>query len=327
MDLHLAFELRAPANATPHHVQYQEMLDMASWADVVGFDFVNFGEHHVSASGYNPSPLITCAGVAGRTRRIRMRPNILIAPLYDPIKLAEDTAVLSLMSGGRFDICIGGGYRQQECDMFDKPLDGRWKAVGETARVLKAAWTGKPFEYEGRTITVRPVPHRAPTLSLGGMSPAAARRAARIADDFSSPLIPDLWDAYRAACLEIGKPDPGPEQARGPVFLWIAEDVDAAWNMLMPHVLGQIEEYAHFTTEAYGEPAGPYAGKPDAETARHNPAYQVLTPEQAIELGGELGADGFLLFNPLMGGIPPHEAWRMLKLLERSVMPYLPRHA
>jgi len=324
MDLQLAFELRSPPGMTGHAVLYSEMLDMAAWADRVGFSFVNFGEHHASISGYNPSPLITCAGVAGRTQRIRMRPNILIAPLYDPIKLAEDTAVLSLVSGGRFDICLGGGYRPKECAMFDKPINGRWKAVGEAARVLKAAWTGEPFDYEGRTVTIRPIPERAPTLLIGGMSPAAAKRAARIGDGFSSPLVPGLWEHYRDAAIELGKPDPGPEQPRGPVFLWVAEDVDAAWDMLMPHVLSQIDEYASFTTEGYGEPVGPYAGVTDAVAARANPAYQVLTPEELIELGHTLGPDGYLLFNPLMGAIPPQEAWRMLKLLERRVMPHLP---
>ena len=85
MDLQLCFELRSPVGTTPHPVLYREMLDIASWADANGFRYVNFGEHHASESGYLPSPLIACAGVAGRTRRIRMRPNILTAPLYDPI--------------------------------------------------------------------------------------------------------------------------------------------------------------------------------------------------------------------------------------------------
>lgn len=324
MELQLVFELRAAQESDQHAVLYREMLNIAAWADDVGFALINFGEHHVSKTGYNPSPMITCAGVAGRTRRIRMRPNILTAPLYDPIKLAEDTAVLSLMSAGRFDICLGGGYRPSESAMFGKAHDGRWKAVGETARVLKSAWTGKPFEYEGRTITVRPVPDSPPTLLLGGNSPAAAKRAARIADSYAPPFSPVLWDPYREACLELGKPDPGPYQPRGPVFLWVAEDVEAAWSMLMPYILSQVEEYGAFTMEGRGVNNSPYAGAVDAESTRRNPAYQVLTPEQAIELGQKVGSEGFLLFNPLMGGIPPYEAWCMLKLFEARVMPYLP---
>src|SRR5579859_7264969 len=87
MELHLAFELRSPPGTAPHRELYAAMLDICGWADENGFACANFGEHHLSTSGYNPSPLVTCAAVAGRTRRIAMRPNVLLAPLYDPIKL------------------------------------------------------------------------------------------------------------------------------------------------------------------------------------------------------------------------------------------------
>ncbi|MDY0065633.1 MAG: LLM class flavin-dependent oxidoreductase [Steroidobacteraceae bacterium] len=324
MELHLVFELRSPPGTTPHRELYPAMLDISAWADELGFSYVNFGEHHVSESGYNPSPLITCAAVAGRTRRIRTRPNVLLAPLYDPLKLAEDCAVLSLASQGRFDIVLGGGYRALECAMFGKRLEDRWAAIGAAAKVLRQAWTGEPFEYLDRTVFVRPAPDPQPKIFLGGGTVAAARRAARIADGFAVPGSPDLWEPYRQECVALGKPDPGPAQPWGPVFLWIAEDVEAAWKLLMPHVLSQIEEYNRFTVEAYGEARGPYRGKVSEESVRANPAYQVLTPEQAIALGKNLGASGRLLFNPLMGGIAPAEAWRMLKTFESKVKPYLP---
>jgi alkanesulfonate monooxygenase SsuD/methylene tetrahydromethanopterin reductase-like flavin-dependent oxidoreductase (luciferase family) len=231
MDLQIAFELRAPAGTTPHRELYPAMLDMCAWADDMGFSYVNFGEHHVSDSGYNPSPLITCAAAAGRTKRIRMRPNVLLAPFYDPLRLAEDCAVLSLASRGRFDIALGAGYRPRECAMFGKRMEDRWAAVGTAAKVLRQAWTGEPFEYQNRMVTVRPVPDPRPKVLLGGGSEAAARA---------------------------------------------------------------------------------------------NPAYQVLTPEQTIALGQTLGPSGLLLFNPLMGGIPVYEAWRMLRLFEAKVKPFLP---
>lgn len=324
MELHLVFELRSPAGTIPHRELYPAMLDISAWADEAGFACVNFGEHHVSETGYNPSPLITCAAVAGRTMRVRMRPNVLLAPLYDPLKLAEDSAVLSLASGGRFELALGGGYRPSEFAMFERRLEDRWAAIGEVVQVLRQAWTGEPFRYQDRTVFVRPVPDPPPRIVLGGASPAAARRAARIADGFSVPHDARLWEPYRQECLALGKPDPGPAKLLGPVFLWIAEDVEAAWKMLMPHVLSQMDEYGKFTTEGHGEARGPYRGEVNAAAARANPAYKVLTPEQAIALGKSLGPSGLLLFNPLMGGIPPHEAWRMLRLFESSVQPFLP---
>lgn len=324
MELHLAFELRSPPGATPHGELHPAMLDICAWADELGFAYANFGEHHASGSGYNPSPLVSCAAVAGRTRRLRMRPNVLLAPFYNPVRLAEDTAVLSLLSRGRFDIAIGGGYRQRECDVYGTRLEDRWKTVGDTIAFLRNAWSGREFVHEGRTLCIRPVPDPAPRIFLGGGSAAAARRAARIADGFVTPHNAALWVPYREECLVLGKPDPGPAQPIGPVFLWIAEDVDAAWRMLMPYVLGQIEEYVQFTVEGYGKASGPYRGGVSAEQARANPGYRVVTPEEAIALGERLGPHGLLLLNPLLGGTPIHEAWRMLRLFESRVLPYLP---
>ena len=323
MQLQLAFELRSPDCGAPHRELYAAMLDICAWADETGFDVVNFGEHHGADSGYNPSPLIACAAVAGRTRRIRMRPNVLLAPLYDPVKLAEDCAVLALIAPQRFSLAIGGGYRPSEFAMFGRDLGQRWAAIGETVDFLRRAWTGEPFEFRGRRVRVRPVPDPAPPILLGGSSPAAARRAARIADGWLPPLDPRLWAPYREECIARGKPDPGAFPAYGPTFLWVADDPDAAWHMLEPHVLSQIEEYGAFTREGFGAEKGPYTGRTDPAALRTNRAYQVLSPQQLLALAGSLGADGVLLLNPLLGGIAPAAAWKMLKLFEREVLPAL----
>lgn len=323
MQLQLAFELRSPDCGAPHRELYAAMLDICAWADELGFDVVNFGEHHGADSGYNPSPLVTCAAVAGRTRRIRMRPNVLLAPLYDPVKLAEDCAVLALIAPHRFSLAIGGGYRPSEFAMFGRRLEERWAAIGELVEFLRRAWTGEPCEFRGRTVRVRPVPDPAPRILLGGSSAAAARRAARIADGWLPPLDPRLWTPYREECLALGKPDPGAFAAYGPTFLWIARDAEAAWSMLEPHVLSQIEEYGAFTREGFGEAKGPYRGRTDPASLRGNRAYQVLSPPQLLALADTLGPDGVLLLNPLLGGIAPAEAWKMLRLFESEVLPAL----
>ena len=300
------------------------MLDICAWADELGFTMVNFGEHHASASGYNPSPLVCCAAVAGRTRRIGMRPNVLLAPLYDPLKLAEDTAVLALLAPERFSLAIGGGYRPVEFAMFGRELGQRWQSIGETVEVLRQAWRGEPFEYRGRTVRVMPRPDPPPPILLGGSSAAAAKRAARIADGWLPPLDPRLWEPYRAECVLLGKPDPGVFAPFGPVFLWVSEDVDGAWDMLAPHVASQIDEYAAFTREGFGEVKGPYKGSSEATQLRANRAYRVMNPAATLALAHALGAGGVLLLNPLLGGIAPREAWKMLHLFEREVLPHLP---
>jgi hypothetical protein len=92
---------------------------------------------------------------------------------------------------------------------------------------------------------------------------------------------------------------------------------------LQPHVLHQLRSYSEWTSEAWGRPSGPYAKQITAETVRRSPAYRVLTPQQTLALASELGEHSVLYLNPLLAGIEPAFAWRMLRLYEREVHPYL----
>lgn len=325
MELVLSYDLRAPSFGAPARELYAAALDQAAWGDELGFDAVGLGEHHGSPDGYDPSPLVVAAAMGARTRRIRLRTAVVLAPLYDPIKLAEDAAVTQLVCGGRLELGLGGGYRPSEFETFGRRLADRWRAVGETIALLRLAWTGEPFDWQGRRCCVTPRPEPPPPILLGGSTPAAARRAARIADGWFPPLEPALWPPYREECLALGKPDPGAYPAQGPVFLWISKRPDADWARLAPHALHQLRSYSEWTAEAFGRPAGPYAKAIAPETLRQSPAYRVLTPDDALALAAELGPHSVLYLNPLLAGVEPAFAWEMLRLYEREVHPHLPR--
>lgn len=104
-----------------------------------------------------------------------------------------------------------------------------------------------------------------------------------------------------------------------------ARRVERDWKWIAPHALHVLDSYSRWTSEAYGKPMGPYAGGVTAETLRESAAYRVLTPEQAIALAQELGDYSSLYLTPLLGGIEPTRAWKMLRLFERDVHPHLPR--
>jgi alkanesulfonate monooxygenase SsuD/methylene tetrahydromethanopterin reductase-like flavin-dependent oxidoreductase (luciferase family) len=325
VELVITYDLRAPPLGAAAPELYAAALDQVAWADDLGFDIVGLGEHHASPDGYNPSPLILAAAMGARSRRIRLRPSVLLAPFYDPIKLAEDAAVVQLATGGRLLLGIGGGYRPAEFEMFGRRLEDRWRVIGEVIELLRLAWTGEPFEWRGRRCHVTPRPDPPPPILLGGGSAAAARRAARIADGWFPPLEPRLWPPYREECLRLGKPDPGAYPAQGPIFLWIDADPEKAWDRIAPHVLHQLRSYSEWTVEAFGRPAGPFAADMTEETIRSSPGYRVLTPEGALALADGLGPDGVLYLNPLLAGIDPAASWKMLELYEREVHPHLPR--
>lgn len=325
LQLDITYDMRAPSFGAPARDLYAAALDQVQWADELGFDHVGLGEHHGSPDGYNPSPLVLAAAMGARTRHIRLRTSVLLAPLYDPIKLAEDAAVTQLATNGRLVLGIGGGYRPAEFEMFGRRLEDRWQAIGETIELLRLAWTGEPFEWKERRCHVTPRPEPAPPILLGGGSPAAARRAARIADGWFPPHEPRLWAPYRDECLRLGKPDPGDYPRPGPIFWWISKQPESDWRRIAPHALHQLRSYSEWTVEAFGEPSGPYAKDMTEETLRRSSAYQVVTPEAALAMVETLGPSCVLFLNPLLAGIDPDFSWEMLRLYEREVHPHLPR--
>jgi alkanesulfonate monooxygenase SsuD/methylene tetrahydromethanopterin reductase-like flavin-dependent oxidoreductase (luciferase family) len=326
MELCLTYDMRAPEFGAQRNYLFDTAIEQVSWADELGFDTVGLGEHHCAEDGYNPSPLILASAMGARSRHIKLRTSVLLAPLYDLPKLAEDAAVTQIICNGRLLLGIGAGYRPEEFESFGRSLDDRWRDIGETCEFLRHAWTGETFEWRGRKCRVTPRPEPfAPPILLGGSSPAAARRAARIADDWFPPLDARLWQPYRDECLALGRADPGPYPAQGPIFLWIAEDTERAWELVYPHVLHQLESYSAWTEAAFGRPAGPYAGGFDRDSVRRSGAYQVLTPDDALALAESLGDHSVLYLNPLLAGLDPRESWRMLHLYEQRVHPYLPR--
>ncbi|HVN40924.1 MAG TPA: LLM class flavin-dependent oxidoreductase [Myxococcota bacterium] len=323
MELVLSYDMRAPEFGAPARELYAAALDQAQWADALGFDAIGLGEHHTSPDGYDPSPLVLAAALGARTQRVLLRTAVVLAPLYDPVKLAEDAAVAQLATGGRLVLGLGGGYRPAEFELFGKRLSDRWTAVGEAIEFLRLAWTGEPFEWKGRRCRVTPRPEPAPPILLGGGSAAAARRAAHIADGWFPPLEPRLWPPYREECRKLGKHDPGPYPRQGPVFLWVSKEPERDRARLAPHVLHQLRSYREWTIEAFGRASGPYAKDVDEATLWQGNAYRVLTPEETLALASELGSHSVFYLNPLLAGIDPKLASQMLSLYEREVHPYL----
>jgi alkanesulfonate monooxygenase SsuD/methylene tetrahydromethanopterin reductase-like flavin-dependent oxidoreductase (luciferase family) len=261
--------------------------------------------------------LIFAAAVAARTRQVQLS-CVVVLPLHDPLRLAEDAAVVDLVSGGRLELTLAAGYVAREFAMFGHSLDERVPLVEEGIEVLRAAWSGEPFQFRGRSVRVTPHPHTAggPRLVLGGSSPGAARRAARIADGFF-PTAPALWDVYRQACIEAGR-DPGPQPVRSPLFVHATEEPDSAWAAIAPHAMHENASYAAWIAEA-GLPA-PFAAAGDAAELRSSGRYVVLTPDECIELARNVD---LLELHPLMGGMPPALGWQSLRLFTDQVLPAL----
>lgn len=312
----MRFDLRNPSGeGTTERVQ--TALDMAQWADERGFAVIIISEHHGSADGYNPSAMLLASAVAARTRHIAISVSVVPAPLYDALQLAEQIALLDHIAGGRASVVLGNGYVPSEFTMFDKPIRQRGRLLDEAIETCLAAWTGDPFDFHGRAVTVRPTPATDPRrlLMVGGNSRPAADRAVRHGLRFM-PSGQVGWDHFRAARADAGKKDPGELYSGGTGFLHVARDPDKAWEVIGPAAMHESRAYGQWAEQA-GQDTG-WVRYGSLEELKAAGQYRVLTPAELVA-----EADGFISLHPLMGGLPVDEAWSSLRLIESEVLPRL----
>jgi alkanesulfonate monooxygenase SsuD/methylene tetrahydromethanopterin reductase-like flavin-dependent oxidoreductase (luciferase family) len=299
------------------------MLEQCAWADRHGFDAVVFGEHHGTDDGYLPSATTAAAAAAGRTSRLNLRPMVM-ASFRDPLHVAEELAVLDLASYGRLTPIILGGYVRSEFEMFGVDRQDRPALLVECVETLKMAWTGEPFQFRGRTgrVTPRPFQRPRPTIVVGATSTAGARRAAQIGDQFQAGE-PGHWRAYAEECERLGR-DPGHRERSGPAFLYVAADPERAWQQIGPYLLHHVQAYGAWSRQELRHESKVFPPASTVEELQHDPAYQVVTPDQCVALSARWHPDGALLLHPLLGGLPPELGWASLELFEREVLPNLP---
>ncbi len=322
MHFGLRFDFRNPGfAATSMADRYEAALDMAEWADRLGCLTIAVSEHHGSPDGYLPSPITVLAAMAARTTTVRFSIAALVAPFHHPLRLAEDLIVLDILSRGRVDLIIGGGYVPEEFDLFGVDMRERPRRVTETVRTLRSAFGGEPFEFRGRRVRLTPAPSSpgGPPILLGGSSEAAARRAARIADGFV-PSSPEVWDPYREEVVRLGRPDPGACPTGPTTVVAFAERPDEAWPKMAPYFLHEMNAYGAW--QARDDLPNPYRTVADTDELAQTGRYRVLTPAEFLAEGKGTPAP-FLMLHPMCGGMPIDLAWSSLRLFEREVLPAL----
>jgi alkanesulfonate monooxygenase SsuD/methylene tetrahydromethanopterin reductase-like flavin-dependent oxidoreductase (luciferase family) len=321
----MRFDMRAPAMspATPADL-YPAALSMAEWGEANGCAQIVLSEHHGSEDGYLPAPLLLAAAIAGRTRKLPIQIAALIVPLHDPVELAEQMAVLDLASGGRVSYVLAVGYHEPEFAMLGRRFAGRGRQMEKSIEVMRKAWSGAAFEYEGRPVQVTPLPHTpgGPGLLMGGNSAIIARRAARLGlGIIAQGANPALEEIYRAECEKLGTP-PGlciNPPAGTVTAAFVAEDPDRAWAEIGPYLLHDASMYARWMGPEKAKLARQLADTPEELRGLEGP-YRIFTPDEAV---AHMRTSGLLVTQPLCGGIPPDLAWRSLELLERDVLPRL----
>jgi alkanesulfonate monooxygenase SsuD/methylene tetrahydromethanopterin reductase-like flavin-dependent oxidoreductase (luciferase family) len=301
---------------------YRAGIEMARYADEKGFFSISFEEHHGADDGWSPTPLTNAALIAGVTKNLRIIVQALLVPLHDPIRLAEQIAVLDLATGGRISVVAGLGYRPEEYEFAGKSWKDRGKILDDSLTAMLAAWKGEPFEYEGHRVRVTPTP-LSPAQALifvGGSGKPGARRAARFDLPFlPAANLPELAAYYNEQCEQAGVTPFIMMPPEDTAMLHIAEDPDKAWADLGQYFLHEATTYASWQTPDIHSAVHSHATT--AEELRAEGIYQVLTPEQCVERAKQQGDFATCVLHPMVGGMPPEIGWESIQLYVDKVLP------
>ncbi len=195
-----------------------EIVEQAQVCEASGFEGFFFTEHHQQEDGYLPAPVLMSGLVGMKTERIRVGTCVLLAPLYHPIRLAEDIAVIDQATKGRMVVAMGIGYQPPDFDAFGVPISERARRTEESIDILRQAWSGEPFSYPSRyhtieNVRVTPTAYQqtGPPIWFAGWSPPGLERAGTMADGWiadpvqSLPVIKEFTQGYRKAAETHGR--------------------------------------------------------------------------------------------------------------------------
>ena len=295
-------------------------LELAQWGESRGITTVSVDEHHVTGHGWSCNPIMAASMFLARTSTLIASVDCALGPLWNPVRLAEDIALVDNMSRGRLHTTVGLGYRTVEFDSMGVDFKRRGRLMDGLVERMLSIWSGADAD-AGVCTGTWTRPH--PPLYVGGGSRATARRAAR----FGLPLsladhLPDIADHYRELCAEAGiRPFvimPGPVN-RGMIFLH--EDPDRAWSELGEWILWEAVTYGGWSADERSLMHLP--GIRTLDEVKASGRYRFLTPDQLIAEVREAQNYGPLVLHPLVGGMPVEEAWKSVQLLTDKVLPAL----
>jgi alkanesulfonate monooxygenase SsuD/methylene tetrahydromethanopterin reductase-like flavin-dependent oxidoreductase (luciferase family) len=303
---------------------YRAGIEMAEYVDDRGFMAVTLEEHHGVDDGWSPAPLTTAGMMLARTANIRVMVQALLVPLNDPIRVAEQIAVLDLASNGRISVVAGLGYRPEEYAAAGADWKGRGKVMDASLDAILQAWTGEEFEHNGATVRVTPTPKTpaAGLLFVGGSGKPAARRAARLGLPFlPAAHLPELQSYYEEQCKEQGTSPFAILPPEDTSLIVLAEDPDEGWRAMGEHLLHEATRYQSWQTPDVHSAVASHAST--VEELRAEGIYQVLSPDELIERCKKQGDFATVVLHPLCGGIPVERGWETVRLYTDKVLPAL----
>jgi alkanesulfonate monooxygenase SsuD/methylene tetrahydromethanopterin reductase-like flavin-dependent oxidoreductase (luciferase family) len=308
---------------------YRDSLEQVELAEALGFDSIWLTEHHFTDDGYLPAMLPAAAAIAARTRHVTIGTFVLLAPFQHPLKLAEDAAVVDVISNGRLRLGLGQGYRREEFDGFGVPRAERLGRTLETVEILKLAWTGKRFSFDGKyfhfkdvRVLPAPVSRPYPELLWGAGAPKAIRRAAKMGLSFACVGGRKEMGIYTEALKQAGR-NPADFSLVNSRVVYIAATAQDAWREVGDALMYQAEHYGKWLSAAAGTTdMSKVLIRPDPERLKRT---SILGPPDEVRTRItevlESGPITDLITVAQLPGLDPARARRSLERFGREVLP------
>lgn len=306
---------------------YAELLEQAEAAEEWGFDSFWVAEHHFHEYGAVPRPPILLSAMAQRTRRIRLGSGVVVLPFDHPLRVAEDYAMVDVLSAGRLNLGVGSGYLKHEYAGFGVDPEDKRARFDEALEVLLRAWTGERVSYAGAHVEVHdvrlnvlPVQEPRPPVWVatlrtdGGARVGARRLPAMFIPYASAETLPQMTAGlrdYRAAFVAAGG---RLEDATAPFgfHTYCAESTADARAEARPHM----ERYVRTRL---------YAVQRSFETLLEQDVVAIGDPDEILRVARRYEAAGFTHFLAIanFGGLPHKRVLRSMELMARHVLPRL----
>ena len=302
---------------------YATTLERIEEAERLGLDAVWQSEHHFFEDGYLNQPLTFAAAIAARTERMRIGTAILLAPLRPALDIAEQGALVDIVSDGRLELGLGAGYRIPEFQAFGVDIADRFPLLEDRVREVRRIWDEQAI--------VPPPAQERPGIWIGANGKRGARMAGRLGEGLMW-LDPEMVAVYREAHAAAGH-DPATARVSGSVNAIVSSDPERAWERIAPHLVYQWETYARYGAEGAEEAGNAVVSEAAtlrAEDMRSDgpemlmPRFDVVTPEELVRrmrlwLDGLPVSDVYLWDS--IAGMPDDLVAEHVRLLAEEVAP------
>jgi alkanesulfonate monooxygenase SsuD/methylene tetrahydromethanopterin reductase-like flavin-dependent oxidoreductase (luciferase family) len=337
--------------AIPDYVNMEETLSMGELVEPLGFDSIWATEHYGSAYSMQPNPLQYLAYWAGHTRRVDVGTAVIVAPWWNPVRLASEVSMLDiLLRGRRLHLGIGRGISPHEYASLGYPIEQSHKYFYDVVRALKASDGAEQFTFDGEVYkipatTIRPQARHKGELTrdikVAFTTQTSARMAAEnglgqmfVAGEDLNVMTGRVRD-FNTIRADLGLP---PDQPTTLLWMYCAEtesEAEEGWEYFTNQQLAAKHHYFEWKNpgfegikgyEEYLQRQTADTGATEASLAARRATQPIGTPEQIIEtvktLQRALSLEK-IVFHVFYGGMPRDKAEKSLRLFAEKVLPAL----